>query len=102
MVEQGTEGLLHVGGRGSNRLHVSVELVVDPGVPVGEENHDVGVGLQHALTLQGKHFPTDVGLPTWLKADVAANHLVSAVRLFLGERLNEVLNAHDFLNTTHH
>ena len=79
VIEKGSEGFLHVDSGRLDGFHITVELVVDPSVPVRQEDHHVGVGVEHAPQLEGQHLPSDVGFPTRLKADIASENIITAV-----------------------
>ena len=61
MAEQGAEGVFHVACRRLNRGHVTAEFVVDPSVPIRQEDHHVGLCIEQFAQPKGEHLPADVG-----------------------------------------
>ena len=102
MAEQGAEGLLHVDAGCLNGVHVAVEFVVHPCVPVCQEDHHVGIRIKHPPQLESQHLPADVRFPAGFETDVAAQDTIATVRRAVVERIDEVLHADDFLNVAHH
>ena len=102
MVEQRAKRLLHVDTGCFDGVHVTVEFVVDPCVPVGQKNHDVGVCIEHPTQLKGQHLPADVGLSARLESDVAPQHTVASVRRAVAKRMDEVLHSNHFFDVVDH
>ena len=67
---QGLETVLHVLGAGPYVLDVPAQLIVDVGVPIGEEYDELETGVDEVLDLLGADHPSDVHQSGRLEADI--------------------------------
>ena len=78
------EAVLHVLGAEPDVLDVPAQLVVDVGMPVGEEDGEVEAGVHEVLDLLGADHPADVDQAGRLEADIAAGPVLGRQQLASG------------------
>ena len=90
-VDSPAEAVLHVLGTNADVVDVPAQLVVDVGVPVGQENYEGETGVHEVLHLLGGDHPADVDQPGRLEADIALGGAL------VPQDLHQVLRGDDLL-----